>query len=399
MGKEGEAHSVSAETQARLDAVAAGLKALNLTDFGVVQNELEIASPRELAVPHVWKWDAVSPWLDKVYAGMSLNEVHRRTLALSNPGLKRPLAATTMLCSMSIYYPGDLAGVHRHMASASRFLLEGSGGYTTVGGEKCPLQRADLVITPNGEWHDHGNDGTTPIIWVNVLDIGLVEWLNAVFTEWEYYESNAATGGAPRATKTQTFIRPVGWSETMFGNGGIVPRFGPENRGRGVHSPKYLYQWSRTRETLQALRNESGSPHDGIIVEYTNPLTGGSVVPTMSFQAQLLRPGESTRAHRHTASTVYTVVEGAGYSEIEGKRHDWTRNDVFVIPGWLWHRHVNTAPAGDACLYSVSDAPTHHKLHLYREQERLDSGEIREVHPWPNQPAAGTRVPAELKIG
>lgn len=378
-----KAHDVSRETQARLDAASEGLRAVHLTDFGIVQNELEIAEPRELAVPHLWKWSEVSPWLDKVYAGMSLNEVHRRTLALSNPGLGRPLAATTMLCSMSIYYPGDIAGVHRHTANASRFLLEGRGGYTTVGNEKCPLERGDLVITPNGEWHDHGNDGEGPITWVNVLDIGLVESLNAIFTEWDYAEEG-------RASKSQSFLRPAGWSDAMFSRGGLVPRFGPEARGRGVHSPKYLYRWEHTCEALEALRGEAGSPHEGVVVEYTNPLTGGPVVPTMSFRASLLRPGEATCERRRTASTVYTVVDGSGVTEIDGKRFSWSRNDIFVIPGWKWHRHLNGG--SDARLYAVSDAPALQKLHLYREQERLADGSVREVHPWPSRPAADTLV-------
>ena len=376
-------HDVSDATQARLDAAKAGLKAVHVTDFGIVQNELEINEPRPQALPHVWRWNDVSPWLDKVYAGMSLKEVHRRTLALTNPGLDRPLATTSMLCSMSIYYPGDLAGVHRHSASASRFLLEGRGGYTTVGNEKCSLERGDLVITPNGEWHDHGNDGEAPIIWVNVLDIGLAEKLNAIFTEWDYDE-----GG--RKTTTQSFLRPAGWSDTMFGHGGVVPKFGPEQRGRGVHSPKYLYRWAHTLEVLEGLRGEKGSPYDGILVEYTNPMTGGSVVPTMSFRAQLLRPGETTGTHRHTSSTVCTVVSGTGCTEIDGKRYEWGPNDIFAIPGWMWHRHINGSK--DALIYSVSDSPTLEKLHFYREQERLDSGEVSEVSPWPARPEQATRV-------
>lgn len=72
-----------------------------------------------------------------------------------------------------MYFPGDKAPVHRHTASAGRFSLEGSGGYTTVAGEKLPMQRGDLLITPNGEWHDHGNEGTEPIFWVDMLDAPL----------------------------------------------------------------------------------------------------------------------------------------------------------------------------------------------------------------------------------
>ena len=397
MAKSPLSHQVSVHTQARLDQAADDLKAAHMTDFGVVQNELEIAEPREIAVPHIWRWRAVSPLLDKVYSGMSLNEVHRRTLALTNPGMNgRPLATTTMLTSMSIYYPGDIAGVHRHTASASRFLLEGHGAYTTVGGEKCPLERGDLVITPNGEWHDHGNDGTSPIIWVNVLDIGLVESLNAIFTEWEYYE---VKDGNRRAAKAQSHVRPAGWSDMILGQGEIVPRFGPEERGRGIHSPKYLYPWSKTREVLHALRNEAGSPYDGIIVEYTNPVDGGSVVPTMSFQAQLLRPQEITRTHRHTANSVYCVLEGEGWTDIGGERFEWQQNDIFVVPGWKWHRHSNSSATSDACLYSVSDAPVHHKLHFYREQEMADGNSVREVFPWPYKTERGSHVSAEVVVG
>jgi len=392
------ASMVSAETRKHLDRSQAGLKALHLTDFAVVQNELEIAEPRELAVPHIWKWREVSPWLDRVYAGVSLEEIHRRTLALSNPGLGgRPFTATTLLASMSIYYPKDVAGVHRHMANASRFLLEGTGGYTTVGGEKCALERGDLVITPNGEWHDHGNDGTGPIVWVNVLDVPLVEWLNATMTEWDYHERDPRTNsGKPVRRKSQSHIRPSGYSESLFGTGGIVPRFGPELRGRGVHSAKYLYRWDKAREMLHRLRNEAGSPYDGIIVEYTNPVNGGSVVPTLSFQAQLLRPNEATRTHRHTSSTVYCAIEGSGATEVDGQTLAWERNDIFVVPGWKWHRHVNQGGAADACLYSVTDAPVHHKLHMYREQEKADNGDIREIWPWPYHPESGTRVSASV---
>lgn len=385
---------ISEQTLQHLAQAAPGLKAVHMTDFAVVQNELEIAEPLEYAVPHIWKWREVSPWLDAVYNGVSLEEVHRRTLALSNPGLRgRPFALSTLLTSMSMYYPNDIAGVHRHMANASRFMLEGNKAYTTVGGEKCPLERGDLVITPNGEWHDHGNDGDAPIVWVNVLDIPLVETLNAIFTEWEYYEESTGTNsGAPVARKSQSFMRAPGFSDKIFGVGGIVPRCGVEERGRGVHSPKYLYRWERTREILHNLRGEAGNPYDGIVVEYSNPLDGGSVVPTMSFEAKMLRAGEATKTHRHTSNSVYCVIEGSGFTEVDGKRLDWERNDIFVVPGWKWHRHTNTSSTNDACLYSVSDTPVHHKLHMYREQARSDSGEVTEVWPWPYQPSPPARV-------
>ena len=123
--------ALSDATQQQLDAARGGLADANLVDFAFVQNELEIAEPKPQALPCLWRWDTLKKWLAETYEGMSLAEVHRRTLALANPGFTgRPLATTTLFASISMYFPGDQAGVHRHTANASRFLLEGTGGFT-----------------------------------------------------------------------------------------------------------------------------------------------------------------------------------------------------------------------------------------------------------------------------
>ncbi|MDA0261924.1 MAG: cupin domain-containing protein, partial [Proteobacteria bacterium] len=156
--------------------------------------------------------------------------------------------------------------------------------------------------------------------------------------------------------------------------------------------PMYIYRWDNTRATLDRLRDHAGSPFDGILVEYTDPVNGGPVVPTMSFRAQLLRAGETTRTHRHTTNTVYCALEGEGVSEVGGMELEWHRNDVFIVPGWTWHSHINRGTA-DAVLYSVSDAPVHEKLGVYLEQEKSPTGEISQVVPWPqtkpDHPALG----------
>ena len=80
------------------------------------------------------------------------------------------------------------------------------------------------------------------------------------------------------------------------------------------------YPWSVTRQTLLELGSSGdGSPNDGIMLEYTDPATGWTVMPTMGCLIQMLKPGQRTDAHRHTASTVYHVVEGNGYSIVGGR--------------------------------------------------------------------------------
>jgi gentisate 1,2-dioxygenase len=130
------------------------------------------------------------------------------------------------------------------------------------------------------------------------------------------------------------------------------------------------------RDTLDRLRKEAGSAYDGIIVEFVNPATGGPVGPTMSICAQLLRPGERTLSHRQNINTIYIGVEGRGYTEVAGRRIDWTPHDVYCVPSWQWHEHGNDG-AEDAIVYSVSDSPVIEKLGLYCEQQKAKDGKTQ----------------------
>jgi gentisate 1,2-dioxygenase len=108
-------------------------------------------------------------------------------------------------------------------------------------------------------------------------------------------------------------------------------------------------------------------------MEYVSPVTGGSVMPTMGAHMQLLRPGEATRAHRHTGSVIYHVAKGTGYSVIAGQRFDWEQDDIFVVPSWAWHEHANADDSDDACLFSFNDFPMVHSLDLWAEAELEES--------------------------
>jgi gentisate 1,2-dioxygenase len=147
-----------------------------------------------------------------------------------------------------------------------------------------------------------------------------------------------------------------------------MPTFVSHARGRSLGTPMLLYRWEDTERALNRLREYEGSPYDGIILEYINPLTGEPVTTTMSFFAQLLRPGEHTKRHRHTSSTAYCCFSGRGKTIVGDRVMEWGPNDMFVVPSWAWHEHVNANASEDAILYSVSDVATLRKLGLYREE-------------------------------
>jgi gentisate 1,2-dioxygenase len=224
------------------------------------------------------------------------------------------------------------------------------------------MTRGDLVITPFCEWHDHGNESKEPVFWIDVLDVPLIDYCNASIAETNYTEN-----GVPRTS--QTAYREHGFSSRMFGGVGVMPRFGWDDRKGRCHTPKYFYDLSEVREAQNVLRNEKGSPFDGIIVEYVDPASGQSVVPTMSFCSQLLRPRERTWDQRKTASTVFCAFEGSGVTIVNGQRLEWSKNDIFVVPGWHWYHHENVTDS-DAVLFSVSDEPAQRLLGCFVSQGR-----------------------------
>ena len=76
----------------------------------------------------------------------------------------------SLFAGIQLILPGEIADVHRHVASAIRFVLEGEGAYTAVEGEKTQMKHGDFIITANWAPHDHGNPGKEPVMWLDVLD-------------------------------------------------------------------------------------------------------------------------------------------------------------------------------------------------------------------------------------
>ena len=315
--------------------------------------------PRTKSVPYIWRWRDVRPRLLRAGELVTAEEAERRVLMLLNPGLGgRPAVTGTLYAGIQLILPGEIAPSHRHTPSAIRFIVEGEGAYTTVNGERSILRKGDFLTTPNWTWHDHGNESSQPMMWLDGLDLPFVASVDGVFTE-EFSVEDRRT--LPPVTR-----RPDDSLRRWGSN--LKPLW---QRHEAPYSPVMNYRWETCRSALHALREDAGDPYDGIIMEYVNPSTGGPVLPTMGAYLQLLREGEHTRAHRHVASTVYHVAEGGGYSVINGERFDWEEGDTFVVPTWAWHEHASEQ--GEAVLFSFSDRPILQALGLDREQA-LEAG-------------------------
>jgi gentisate 1,2-dioxygenase len=338
-----------------------------------------VAAAQLKARPHHWKWAEISPYLEKIAGIASSADVppiefaDRQQFLLTNPGLGGRLQASAALrCAVSIYNPGDVAPAHLHSPNASRTILSQQGGYTNVEGERCRAARGDVILTPNGTWHDHGNDGDAPVTWIDTLDWPVLEFLDLI---WLDEDMPGATGNV----RMQKTTAPEGYSQALYGRGGIVPTFVRHVRGASRDTSPYVhFRGDDIRASLQGLRSEAGDPYEGVPLSLVNPANGAPLFPTIGYGAQLIRAGEETLHKRETASTVYVCMEGRGRTELAGATFEWEENDIFVVPNFLWRRHVAEG-AKDAVLYTMSDAPLVNKIGQYRAQGRTKSGALTEL--------------------
>ncbi len=338
--------AVAAERQAfyqRIDGAC-------VTPLWEVLHALVPPTPRTPCVPHLWRYDEVRPWLMESGRLISAKEAVRRVLILENPGLRGHSSVThTLYAGLQLILPGEVAPSHRHTQSALRFVVEGTGAFTAVDGERVTMHPGDFIITPSWTWHDHGNPGAEPVVWLDGLDIPIVQFLDAQFAE-NYPQEQ------------QPVARTEGESLARFGSNLMPLDFRPRSRT----SPLFWYPYARTRAALAELaRAEAPHPAHGHKMRFVNPATGGWPMPTIGTFIQLLPKGFRGSRYRSTDGACFSVVEGCGRAVVGDRTLAFGPRDLFVVPSW----HACALEADEeTVLFSFSDRPVQEALDLWREQ-------------------------------
>ncbi|MES2186623.1 MAG: cupin domain-containing protein [Pseudomonadota bacterium] len=304
-----------------------------------------------------WKWVDLKPMLERIGTELDMGAGgQRRTLRLANPGL--PFGTThTFWGSIQVIMPGEVAAAHRHTANAFRFIMQGNGATTTVEGERYEMNQGDLVLTPGMLWHDHEYQGTEPMIWLDVLDISLMNAMHATFFEPYRGEQQPLAAIPDRSLRT-------------YGSALMRP---PGKEGAGVHhNPLLVYPRAMAHDALDMAAGLEPDPVDDVIQEYRNPLTGGPAMTTFGMRLQRLRAGFQGQARRHTGSKLYYVVSGSGTTVVDDIAYDWNAGDFLTVKPWAWHAHSNRSDS-DAVLFQVSDVPAMRALGFYREETRTSN--------------------------
>jgi gentisate 1,2-dioxygenase len=325
----------------------------HMTPLWEVLGTLVPKTPTSPLQAALWRYADVRAHVMEAGRLITAAEAERRVLILENPGLRGNSSITQSLyAGLQLIMPGEVAPAHRHAQSALRLVLDGEGAYTAVDGERTTMRRGDFIITPAWTWHDHGNLGDQPVVWLDGLDIPTVRFFDAGFAE----HGTAAM---------QETARPEGDALARYGSNMLPVDF---QQTASQPTKVFVYPFGKTRESLMGIARGAIDAHFGHKLRYVNPATGASPMPTIGAFAQYLPAGFETKQYRATDSTVYVCLEGSGSAEIGGVGVDFALNDVFVVPSW---HPLRLRAASDCILFSFSDRPMQQVLGLWREEKMI----------------------------
>ncbi|MBR7828980.1 cupin domain-containing protein [Actinospica sp. MGRD01-02] len=327
------------------------------------------AHPRSRAVPHVWRWEKLRALAAQAGEIVPVGRGgERRAIALANPALGgRPFATPTLWAAIQYLMPGEDAPEHRHTQHAFRFVVEGSGVWTVVGGDPVPMNRGDFLPQAGWNWHAHHNATAEPMAWIDGLDIPFQYLAEAQFFEF----GRDQIGDEERITPARSR------SERLWGHPGLRP-LSAEHAGPGT--PLLSYKWQYTNAALadQLLLEKEG--FGGTVepghaaVRFTNPNDGSDVLPTIRAEFHRVARGAETAPVRETGSSVYQVFDGSGVVTVGDASWSVARGDLFVVPSWEPFSAKSEAGSTDSDegaldLFRFSDAPVFDALRLHRSQK------------------------------
>ena len=318
--------------------------------------------PRSKAAAHLWRWDRLKALAAQAGRIVPVGRGgERRAIALANPALGgRPFATPTLWAAIQYLMPGENAPEHRHTQHAFRFVVEGEGVWTVVNGDAVRMSRGDFLPQAGWNWHAHHNAATEPMAWIDGLDIPF-----SYYTESQFFEP-----GRDRISAAEQITPARSRSERLWGHPGLRPVAKP---GALSASPLLAYRWVDTDRALAeqlALESEGEActlSAGHAAVRFTNPTSGGDVLPTMRTEMHRVRAGVQTQPRRETGSSVYQVFDGTGTVSVGDRQWAVARGDLFVVPSWLPFA-AKASASTQLDLFRFSDAPIFEAIHAHRVQ-------------------------------
>ena len=355
-----------------LKALYDDLSAKHMFPFWATSTDVEHDEVKQLlatakAIPYLWRCaEDIEPVLDRAVELITMDDSERRSVILVNPGLApRRATVSTMYTAYRLNDANEIMPPHKHSPSAIRFGLKGKGNFTGVDGENIVFGPGDMVLTPNDTWHNHGTVGNEQALNLSVLDLPLVETLNAIHFDHDYKEEVTASS-SPRKSRLRDL--PAITRRPLMDTADCC-RVSPGQNlaARAIRrrcssiAGRWCANYSASIKTARATRMRGCWSNTS-----TRPPGNPFSRPSLSLRRCCNRDKRRCRCARQPTfwrrRSRAKAIRWSTASVTIG-----TSYDTLAIPGGSWYEHHNTSAKEPLFLFVASDEPTLKKLDLYKK--------------------------------
>ncbi len=256
---------------------------------------------------------------------------------------------------------GRTTSSHRHLHDAILFAVEGQGA-TTIDGVRYDWTARDALHTPAWSWHRHHNqDPARPARLLAVTDAPLLAALGLERIEDIGSAEPPMEAAAPGSSGA--------------GAGGFYEQ--ELARARQAEGERQAARKITRYRDLTFRVSPRGTRTSLLIDRALGFRTSGLSMAMFEIPA-----GKAQANHRHPGEAILYIVQGRGYSVIDGQRYEWETGDAVLVHHYCWHQHFNADPERPAVVI---------RMHMWESMIEIMQAAMDPVPLYEDDPAVDTR--------
>lgn len=276
--------------------------------------------------------------------------------------------------------PGEHTRPRRHNASSFTMAMGGTG-QVEIGGRKFDVTARDSWNVPGMRVETLTNTGSEPFTYISYSNSPLLRKLEVFYEEYDPVLGEKAAADSQFASTYSSKVarakEAAGGAIAVGETGAMLLPYEHLIDPDFVESRALLWRWDDVAGHLGIVRSlKTGYTGRPLWCLY-NPATGSRNGTTFSFFATITAAGPNFTgpAHRHVSAAINYILDGSGYSIVDGVRLEWEAGDIMLsAPGWAPHGHA-TKDDG-AVILTIQDHPLHIGMESLIWQEDIKGGPI-----------------------
>ncbi len=124
----------------------------------------------------------------------------------------------------------------------------------------------------------------------------------------------------------------------------------------GALAQQVAEKWKKSRLVIKSGELEFKTDVQGTSAQVVNSSLGFANSQIGAFIREI-PVGWKSGKHKHNMEAIIMIIQGTGYTVIDGIKHEWKKGDVITIPPVAVHQHFNSSTKEAARLFAVTTMP------------------------------------------